>query len=138
LELSGVKGCSATRCSSAAHTSTRMRAAALEARDIHLLRTLMLRYALFWVAKLSRSAVCSRFHSIRQRLCRWLPACYTRRGRNNLTFTQEVLSHTLGARRLVVTSAACLLQWEGATQYRRGYYTLRSPQEAKSWLGKPS
>jgi hypothetical protein len=92
---------------------------------------LMLRYALFRVAEISQSAVCSRFHSIRQRLCRWLLASYTRTGRNKLTFTQEVLSQILGARRPVVTSAACLLQREGATQYRRGCVTILNPHRLR-------
>src|SRR5262245_13946087 len=76
------------------------------------------------LTQISQSAVCNRFHTIRQRLCRWLLTSRDRIQSNELPFTQEFLSLMLGAPRTAVTMTAGTLKKSGAIRYRRGQITL--------------
>src|SRR5215470_11950740 len=76
------------------------------------------------VAQVAQSAVCSRFHSIEQRLARWILASRDRTRRNSFPYTQEFLGHMLGADRSSVTIAAGLFKRAGLIDYRRGSITV--------------
>jgi CRP-like cAMP-binding protein len=93
------------------------------------LRILLLRYLHALVVQLSQSSVCNRFHSIKQRLCRWLLSSHDRVQSDDLQFTHELLSHLLGTNRTSVTEAASTLQKLGLIHYRRGQLTDRSGLE---------
>jgi len=71
-----------------------------------LLLMLMLRYTQALITQVSQTAVCNRQHSIDQQLCRWLLLSMDRLSNNQLTMTQEFISHMLGVRREGVTQAA--------------------------------
>lgn len=88
------------------------------------LRDLLLRYTHVVVTQLSQSAVCNRFHTIEERLCRWLLIARDRVQSDTLEFTQEILSHMLGAPRTLVTMTAGRLQEAGLIMYKRGSITL--------------
>jgi CRP-like cAMP-binding protein len=81
---------------------------------------ILLRYIHSLVCQISQSAACNRFHSLEQRLCRWLLIGLDRVDSNNLPLTQEALSHMVGASRTNVTKAATALKRAGLIQYRRG------------------
>lgn len=51
--------------------------------------TSLLNYVHILIVQLSQSSVCNRFHTIRERLCRWLLASHDRETSNELRFTQE-------------------------------------------------
>lgn len=84
------------------------------------LRDLMLRYTHSLILQISQSAACNRFHTIEQRLCRWLLVARDRVESDTLHLTQEALSHMLGSNRTNVTAAAASLKSAGLIEYRRG------------------
>jgi CRP-like cAMP-binding protein len=93
------------------------------------LQAILLRYSNYRMTELAQSAVCNKFHSARQRLCRWLLSARDRANTDDLEFTQDVLAAMIGARRPVVTTVIGALQAEGALAYRRGHLSiLNRPQ----------
>ena len=62
-------------------------------------KELLLRYAHVRVAQLIQSAICNRFHTLMQRLCRWLLTARDGRRSNELAFTKEFLAQMIGCRR---------------------------------------
>jgi CRP-like cAMP-binding protein len=88
------------------------------------LRELVLRHALALLTQISQSAVCHRFHSIEQRLARWLLVTRDRAGADSFRLTQEFLSYMLGVPRTSVTATAVSFQRAGLIDYSRGRITL--------------
>jgi CRP-like cAMP-binding protein len=88
------------------------------------LRELILRHALALLTQLSQSAVCHRFHTVEQRLARWLLVTRDRAGSDSFRLTQEFLSYMLGVPRTSVTTTAVLFQRAGLISYNRGRITL--------------
>ncbi|HEY0005396.1 MAG TPA: Crp/Fnr family transcriptional regulator [Pyrinomonadaceae bacterium] len=84
------------------------------------LQDLMLRYLHALLTQISQSAACNRFHTIEERLCRWLLISHDRVKANMLQLTQETLSHMVGASRTNVTIAANNLKKSGLITYSRG------------------
>jgi len=86
--------------------------------------TSLLNYVHILIVQLSQSSVCNRFHTIRERLCRWLLASHDRATSNELRFTQEFLAQMLGVNRGSANEAASALQTAGLIRYRRGRITV--------------
>lgn len=84
------------------------------------LQDMLLRYLHALITQISQSAACNRFHTIEQRLCRWLLISHDYVKSDTLALTQESLSHMLGATRTNVTEAANNLKRAGLIHYRRG------------------
>lgn len=84
------------------------------------LEALMLRYTRAMMTQLTQSVVCSRFHSIEQRLCRWLLTSQDAVRSDDIHLTQEFLAAMLGVNRPGVTIAARLIQNTGMIDYNRG------------------
>lgn len=107
-------------------SALRISAAALAAafRRSEALRDLLLRYLHTLVTQITQSALCNNYHTIEERLCRWLLISRDRAGSDVLSLTQESLSHMLGAQRTGVTSAASALQRSGLITYRHGQIRL--------------
>lgn len=85
-----------------------------------MLHTLLLRYTHTLVTQLSQSAVCNRFHTTEERLCRWLLTSRDRVRSDTLSLTQETISQMLGTPRTGVTMTAGILQSNGLISYSRG------------------
>lgn len=85
---------------------------------------LMLRYTQALITQMSQSVVCNRFHTIDQRLCRWLLLSLDRLPSNHITITQELIANTLGVRREGVTEAVGKLQKLGLIEHKRGHITV--------------
>jgi CRP-like cAMP-binding protein len=94
-----------------------------------VLRRLLLRYLHALLMQLAQSAVCSRFHSVEQRLARWLLASRDRVQSDTFPYTQEFLSHMLGTDRSTVALAAGVLKRAGLINYTRGMITMVNPKE---------
>jgi CRP-like cAMP-binding protein len=73
---------------------------------------------------MSLTAVCNRYHSVDQQLCRWLLLSLDRLPNNELKMTQELIANMLGVRREGVTEAAGKLQAAGLIHYQRGKITV--------------
>jgi hypothetical protein len=82
------------------------------------LQHLALRYT---QALITQIAVCNRYHSLDQQLCRWLLLSLDRLQSDELVMTQELIANMLGVRREGVTEAAGQLQKAGLIQYSRGH-----------------
>ena len=85
---------------------------------------LALRYTQALITQMARTAVCNRYHSVEQQLCRWLLLSLDRLPSNELTMTQESIADRLGMRREGVTEAAGHLQQAGLIHYSRGKITV--------------
>lgn len=89
-----------------------------------LLQRLLLRYTQALITQMAQTAVCNRYHSVEQQLCRWLLLTMDRVPTRELTMTQELVASMLGVRRESVTEAAGSLQGGGYIRYRRGHITV--------------
>ena len=76
------------------------------------------------MAQLGRSAGCNRFHSVEERVARWLLMIGDRTEAATFPMTQERLAYTLGVRRVGVTQAAGALQKRRLIAYARGMVTI--------------
>jgi len=85
------------------------------------LQHLLLRYFQTLLSQTVQTAVCNRYHSLDQQLCRWLLLSLDRLPSNELAMTQELIAGMLGVRREGVTEAAGNLQKAGLIEYRRGH-----------------
>jgi CRP-like cAMP-binding protein len=85
---------------------------------------LMLRYTQALMTQMSQTAVCNRYHSIEQQMCRWLLLTNDRLPANELTMTHELIAIMLGVRRESITESAGNLQLSGLISYRRGHITV--------------
>ncbi|MBP1151139.1 helix-turn-helix domain-containing protein [Methylocaldum sp. RMAD-M] len=97
-----------------------------------LLQRVLLRYSQAFLAQVAQAAVCNRFHSMEQRLCRWLLLRLDRLSSNEIAVTQDGIANMLGGRRATVTVAAGHLQEMGLIVCYRGRITVldRSGLEA--------
>jgi CRP-like cAMP-binding protein len=94
-----------------------------------LLHELLHGYTQVVLVQITRSAVCNRFHSLRQRLARWLLITHDNAKSNSFPMTQEFLSSLLGSRRSDVSKAANALQKQGLVSYHRGSLTVINRKE---------
>jgi CRP-like cAMP-binding protein len=85
---------------------------------------LLLRYTQALLTQIAQTAVCNRYHSIDQQLCRWLLANLDRLRGCELTSTHELVANMLGVRREGVTEAALKLQADGLIRYSRGHIAV--------------
>jgi CRP-like cAMP-binding protein len=85
---------------------------------------LMLRYTQALMTQVSQTAVCNRYHSVEQQLCRWLLLTLDRLPSNEFTMTQELIASMIGVRRESITETAMILQREGLIKCRRGHITV--------------
>ena len=81
---------------------------------------LLLRYTVALITQVAQTAVCSRHHSLDQRLCRWLLMSLDRVQGDELAVTQTRIANMLGVRRESVTIGAQRLQELGLIQHARG------------------
>jgi CRP-like cAMP-binding protein len=98
------------------------------------LHGLLLRHTYLLICQISQSAVCNRFHTVEQRLGRWLLITQDRTKSERYRLTQDLLSHMLGSGRQRVNAVVRSLQQEGLIRYVRGQITIldRSGLEAIS------
>jgi CRP-like cAMP-binding protein len=67
---------------------------------------------------------CSQFHSVEQRVGRWLLAHRYRTGSNRLPFTHDFLAEQLGVQRVTVTNVLAAYGEQGIVRYRYGKVEL--------------
>lgn len=91
-------------------------------------RILLLRYTHSLLCQVSQSAVCNRFHTVSQRLCRWLLFGCDVAHTNNLPFTHEFIAHMLGVPRTNVTTISGALQRSGLIRQTRGQVIILNHQ----------
>lgn len=86
---------------------------------------ILLGYSQSLFAQAAQTAVCNRYHSIEQQLCRRLLMALDRSASNELAMTHELAANLLGVRREGVSVAALKLQRDGVISYSRGRVLVR-------------
>jgi CRP-like cAMP-binding protein len=74
------------------------------------LHQLLLAYMQFTTSQMCQSSICNRFHSLKERLCRWLLLTRDRIESLDLHLTQEFLSQMLGSNRTAIAATIGDLQ----------------------------
>jgi len=90
------------------------------------LQHILLRYVFALMMQASQLAVCSNYHSVDQRLCRFLSRLFDRVPGDEVLITQERIGALLGVRRVSITAAASRLHAAGVIAYHRGHVRLIS------------
>jgi CRP-like cAMP-binding protein len=107
-------------------SAVRLPAAALlaEFRQAGALQQLLLRYVFAVITQASQLGVCNNYHSVEQRLCRFLLRAFDRVGGDQIGLTQGRIAELLGVRRVSITKAAIDLQSDDLIEYVRGRVRL--------------
>ena len=77
------------------------------------------------------SVACSQWHSVEQRLARWLLAHHQRTSETIFPFTHEFLADQLGSQRVTVTEALSAFQRDDLVKYSYGKVELTGVQRLK-------
>ncbi|MDX6502484.1 MAG: hypothetical protein QOG23_5748 [Blastocatellia bacterium] len=96
------------------------------------LQDLLLRYTHVLLSQISQSAVCNRYHTLEERLARWLLMANDIAKTDTINLTQESIAHMLGTPRTGVTVAAGALQRAGLIRYSRGKITMLNRKAMES------
>jgi CRP-like cAMP-binding protein len=88
------------------------------------LRDILNRYVIVRQTHLAQQAACLNYHSVEQRLARWLLMARDRSHSSEVFLTHEVLAAMLSVRRESVTRIAGLFQKRGLISYSPGYVML--------------
>lgn len=97
---------------------------------------MLLRYTQAMMGQVAQTAVCNRYQSIDQLLCRRLLLSLDRLESDALVMTQELMANLLGVRREGVTAAALRLQQAGVISYSRGKITVLDRAELEHRTGE--
>lgn len=81
---------------------------------------ILLRYTQTLFTQFAQTAVCNRYHSIKEQVCRWLLTTLDRQPGNNLFVTHELIARMIGVRREGVTECIGDLQRLGGISCSRG------------------
>ncbi|MBC7796706.1 MAG: Crp/Fnr family transcriptional regulator [Pyrinomonadaceae bacterium] len=92
--------------------------------ELPLLQTIAFRYTYTAMTQLAQSSVCNRFHTVEERMTRWLLMAHDRTEGNELFLTQEILAGMIGARRPAVSIVIGNLQKSGLLRAERGKLTI--------------
>ncbi len=99
-----------------------------EFNRLNTIHGLLFRYTYTALTQLAQSSVCGRFHTVEERLCRWLLMAHDRCESDELLLTQEILAGMIGARRPAVSIVTGTLQKAGLISNRRGRITILDRQ----------
>src|SRR5215831_7324208 len=74
-----------------------------EYEQLNSIHSLLFRYTYTALTQLAQSSICGRYHTVEQRLCRWLLMAHDRSAGDDLYLTQEIIAGMIGARRPTVS-----------------------------------
>ncbi|WGR91376.1 Crp/Fnr family transcriptional regulator [Bradyrhizobium sp. ISRA443] len=93
------------------------------------LRSVVERYLAVVLAQTSQSGACNSYHSLKQRLARWLLIAQNATGEDEIPLTHGVLAELLGVRRASVTECLEVFQRDGTVITRRGSVKIQDATE---------
>ncbi|EWY38525.1 Crp/Fnr family transcription regulator [Skermanella stibiiresistens SB22] len=88
------------------------------------LRNLLMRYMQALHSQVSQTALCNSYHTLEERLSRWLLMTQDRAGGDQFSMTHEFMALMLGVRRAGVTITAGTLKRAGLIHYANGEVTV--------------
>lgn len=88
------------------------------------LRQKVAAFAYLKMVQLNQSALCNRYHSVEERLCRWLLAAQDFSKTSEFSLTREILAQMIGAGRPSVSLVTGTLQSAGLIRANRGNITI--------------
>jgi CRP-like cAMP-binding protein len=103
-----------------------------EFRSNPFLRDLLLKYTNAFLIQIAQSTICNCYHTLQERLCRWLLVARDAVCSDVLVLTHDVIARLLGTRRASVTVSAGLLQRAGLIRINRGQITILDAPGLKS------
>lgn len=89
-----------------------------------ILCDLVEKYLCLLIEHITQTAACNRFHSVKQRCCRWLLVAHDNAFSDNFSFTHEFLASLLGVQRPTLSTTANSLQKRGLIHYVHGRITI--------------
>lgn len=89
-----------------------------------VLRQRVAAFAYLKLVQLNQSALCNRFHSAEERLCRWLLSAQDHTQMIEFPLTQEILAEMIGTGRPTVSLVTGVLQSAGLVRANRGTITI--------------
>jgi CRP-like cAMP-binding protein len=95
-----------------------------EVRSCGPLHALLLGYAQGLLVQVRQSAVCNAYHTVRQRLARWLLMMSDQTGSDELQVTHEIIANMLGSRRAGVTDTLGKFREAGLITQQRGHIPI--------------
>jgi CRP-like cAMP-binding protein len=95
-----------------------------EFRQNRFLHDLLLKYTNALLIQIAQSSICNCYHTLQERLCRWLLLAHDASGSDVLPITHDLLARLLGTRRASVTVTAGLLHRAGLIKTSRGQITI--------------
>jgi CRP-like cAMP-binding protein len=93
-------------------------------KTLPTLQTILFHYTYTALTQLAQSSVCNRFHTVEERMSRWLLMAHDRAAGDELVLTQEILAGMIGARRPAVSIVIGNLQKAGLIRAERGRITI--------------
>jgi len=102
-----------------------------EFRRNPFLRDLLLKYTNAFLIQVAQSSLCNCYHTLQERLSRWLLVARDAVRSDVLLLTHDVIARLLGTRRASVTVAAGLMQRAGLIKISRGQITILDAQGLK-------
>jgi CRP-like cAMP-binding protein len=85
------------------------------------------------VAQTAQAAICLRYHSVIERVCRWVLIAHDGLGSDTIDVTQEGIAQMLGIPRSAVSTAAAALQDHGLIRQRHGRIQVLNRAELRHW-----
>jgi CRP-like cAMP-binding protein len=83
-------------------------------------RLLLHRYVQVMLTQATQTAICNRYHTTLQQLCRWILHSVDLSGSDEIIMTQQLMAEMLGVRREGISIVAAQLRSEGMIEYARG------------------
>lgn len=99
-----------------------------EFRRNPFLRDLLLKYTNAFLIQIAQSSICNCYHTLQERVCRWLLVARDAVRSDVLFLTHDVIARLLGTRRASVTVTVGLLQRAGLIKISRGQISIIDPQ----------
>ena len=102
----------------------RLKVLRAEFHESRAIQDVIHRYLHTLLTQIAQSVVCNRFHTIEQRLARWLLGSQDRVGKDTFNYTHDFLARMLGTDRSTVTLGVGLLRRAGVISNGRGRVTI--------------
>jgi CRP-like cAMP-binding protein len=102
------------------------------AKDDAAVQNLMTRYLHAIMVQMSQTAICNRYHSIDQRLCRWLLQCIDLISGPRLFMTNQGMADMMGVRRERVTEVLIELEADRLIKRARGSVEVIDPAQVRT------